>query len=749
MTTEKISTIEWLQSRIESTKLTPELWSTLQKLLKEKYWIEEPSPYDITREELQELQSIIEKSQNVKWDLERFLYDDFVETRLQREWLSSVNLDLITTWIENPRIVDMRTEYEKVVNPLLAEYSDIFDSNTQNIIKIWIANRLFSDSVWAPFEWIRSDLDQIWMSIKWFDALKTSEQIEELKKKWASMQEIFLVLIWEYKDMFEAVRKKLEWKTKEEKFAIISNNKWFRTFSLIEEWPNSFNIEELDLTKTTLNDSFDLQSFKDYILNSRWKLDKAIQFTSWGDNLAEFIYSTWDTVVWRWIEKLLWFLFKIPFIWKILAIFLGLNPDNPMEELLENKKDFRFLKSLKSLWKTVWENWELKKEWVWVFKDIDLSSLNFNILKGEIRSIKKIVPDLKEENYDDFWQKSFVEWYTLADWYQLKFELSESQKSSSKLETWDVKQIIKDGLNKYELHKQEEARKKQEEEARKRQAELEAESQKTQAEVSTLNETIVSINWVLNRSYENLWDWRYDSLINWNWIENVKIQDILNTTWDDFSSSIIKMIWEWDYNWLSSEEKTLLNTFFSLIKEYIWKNNIQFNWDLEDFLEVNSSWFNSFLSDKKAQVEEQRWEREQRLWEISSETSSIDLWKSIEEKINSINEETLLSNWIEVWDWIIIKFDRENQILSIWENNYKISLLATNFIKTFTIELEDIKITSESIEIVPKSMFSYLIWDEKRKVSKSSIIDWIKTVIMSWKYQYESSSWIKFNIEKI
>lgn len=746
---ETLTSLEQLKSEPELQKVSPQIWWELQKILKIKYWVEEENPFSITKEELSDLKNEISSSKNILKTLEKYLYDDYLETKLEKWWISSVNIDVVTIWIDNPRVADSKREFEEVINPFLSEYDDILDDNSKWVLKLAIANRFLSEKSGSPFESIKKDISDVWILIEWFEVKKASQKIEELKQKWASLKEIFQAILWEYKTVFDTTRNKLEWKTPEEKYAIISNNEWYRNPELIEKWASTFDVSKLYLTKTTLNDkfvwSFDMEKMKKYLLESRNKVNSAADFLSKWDWLAEFIYSNSDWFLWEWINWFVKMLLEIPILWDIFAMFLWLDPKNKLAEFDENISNFKLLKSLKSLWASSWEKWK-KIEWKWVFKNIDLSSLNFNVLKWEIKQIKTNIPELKVEEYPDFWLKSFSDWYKTKEWFLLQFELSSEQKSKTKLETSDIKEAIQKWFKNYEKQKedkkakeQEELRKKQEEELRKKQEEAKKESLKLAWEVTSIELKLESIERIISIDYEKLSDW--DSYLNYWDIINVSLDKIVNYNSWDFWKVISDEIWIMDYNSMKQEDKQFLNLFFSFIKEFIIEKKIEVSWKtLSDFFANNKAWFDEFVNLKKQKLLEEKqskvvekWKQEKLSWDTKKELDVVAFQQLVVDKIKSTTEITFLSSWIDLWWWKEIKFDKEKQQIKIGDNFYKIELINNRT----AYKVYDIKISWENVEFIPELNVIEQLWykSEDWIVSKAKVINWIDDLFKTSKYE--------------
>lgn len=156
------------------------------------------------------------------------------------------------------------------------------------------------------------------------------------------------------------------------------------------------------------------------------------------------------------------------------------------------------------------------------FQNIDLSQIHFNWIKDEIKEVKAIFGDVKDEELSAKWQEAFTKWIE-KDWITIKFELWD--KKDWKLSSSEFKKILKEWLWKFENDKQENKVKEDNEKREKEKAENTRKTQELDSGINTLKSQVENINSIINKDYEKIRHW--DDLLNvWD------INDIKNSRYN-------------------------------------------------------------------------------------------------------------------------------------------------------------------------------------------------------------------------
>ncbi len=725
--------VETAPIKAETKLTTQELQEKTTQEILEKYWVDLKN-YTCDRSKcdwnalLKEVKTT--PSQKAIEETTKKVYEKYLTEKLQTlEWLKEVaSLKNLTDSIESERLQNMKNEFEKVLNPALDKY-DFLDPQTKEFIKIGIANSMMK---WPTWEIMDSLVWSFWsfmadlskMDAKWLNEL-LSNKSNEPKDSWRtlSLEEKFSEDLKKYLNKFGEINKKFDENNiadEKQKENIISNIDWFRNPALIEAGAEWLDVNNIDFKKITKNDKpLDTKAISEYLMNSRENLvdlsRKMTMWDKWADLAYELIWNWWP--IWEWAEKLLEIILKLPIIWKIFAMFLWLDPNNALNELKENSSNFKYLSSLKSLWVSKDKEWKTI-EWKDPFQKIDLSDIRFNIVKNEMKEVKAIFGETKEEDLSAKWEKAFSkDWIDTPDW-TFKVEFKEENlkdKNSKKLTSLELKEILRNGLTNLENERQEEKNIKEAEEKQK-------EIERFKKEEGALN--IFS------------WKWLSDIAQFWDFhdFKNIKLVDIKDQTDEKELWFILKRaIWEWwafvasDYENLDDNTKEALLKVISLIQEFL-KENTDFdikNKDIWDILKDEK--FSKFLQEKQNKQDEFK----KQMW--------------MADKIRSASDISLVKNWLDIWEWKIIKFDTEKQQLSIWEDNYKITL--NSDWKDY--KLQDIKIEESRVEFKPDIPdWKLTAWRLENPnlwyVWKNTVIKWIMELTQKWNYEYNNGTRLTF-----
>lgn len=693
----------------------------------------------------------------------RELYKIYIEKGLDSWNTEVVSLDTLSKSIDSPRLEDMKNEIEKVLEGALKKY-DFLDAQTKNFVKIWIVNSMLKSPVWEIWESL------VWGFANFVERLSTVKQddlswmVKTLnpnpKDSWRtlSLEEKFWEILWNYTKKFDEIKWKLDdannWLNLEQKQNIISHIDWFRNPALIEAWVDWLDINKIDITKTTKNDTpLDTKAISEYMVNSREKvLELSKKLNIWDkawDTIYGLINGWW--MVWEWVQKIVEIILKLPFIWKFFAMFLGLNPDpeKALSELKENSSNFKLVSALKWLWATLDKDWKVIpwKEWKESFKEIDLSWINFNVVKNEMKEVKNITWEQSEEWYQKMWQEAFDKWIN-KDWVTLKFEISDEQKKDNKISNSELKEILKNGLWKFnedkEKNKTETETARRLEETTKNQDKL----NELSLNVKNLNSQIDNITSIINKDYEKVRHW--DDVFNVGDINDIKTQDIINHNGSDFNTLIETSLKTGSLDDLTDSELKLINQLFSFIKDYCNKNSLLNQWEIKDFLKNNETGFHTWLNTKRTEIITQRDWKQNEIATLEWNKEKLDFARTVWDKIKKAPDNTsLLWNWIDLWEDKKLSLNKDSQELNIWDEKFKIELTS----KWEKYNLKDIKITGGKVEFIPDIEDFKLVAARAKDselwfTSKEKIINWITDLVIKWSFTHEKNG-TKLSFSKV
>lgn len=703
------------------------------KLVLEKYWVDLKD----FKKDLNEFNNMFLTYQRTK-PLEAIELDKKAEITYQnylKEQINSwntekiVNIDNLTASINNERLTSLKNELDKPLNEALNKY-DFLNNQSKEFIKLGFLNSL-----------VKSPINKIWESIIWWvwsfiwnlETWKLDNILDSLSSSpvdsWRvlSMKEEFIKHLGTYTSKLDEINQKflkedgLKWLTKDQKQNIISNIDWFRDPWLIENWPQSLDISKIDFTKTTKNEApLDSEKLSKYLVSSREKFVQLWNKLNLWDKASDALYNVlWNSGKLSEVsQKLVDILLKVPILWKFLAMFLWLNWDNPFEELKENTKNFKILKWFKDLWVSKDEKWNIIP-WSDIFKETDLSRLNFNSLKDELKEINWFFNTSNEKDYKSLWISAFSENWIWETEPKLKLKI-DKKIDDKKLTTQDFKEILKTWID--ELKEQKE--KKSQEDTLKK---ANDETQKKQKEIDENNTALSTKQLALNILRQNKGDNGKDIISNiWNlWDYNdfkkITIWEILNN--NDLDNLLKTKIWESDYQKISEEVKNWLKKSIEIVKEYLNGKSVNTNISLKELLE-NSEFLN-FLNEKNKSLKTDLTKLESEKKFFWEKEKKIEFSKKVESILNNLTTKTSLKDWIIIkWDKKI-KFNDDKNELQIWEEKYSLSL------KDKSIKIKDIKIDHENVYLEwQKNIFS---WEEIHK--KDLFIKWIGLLVQNWEYK--------------
>lgn len=591
------STIEQKQPTLPEKELSPEQKQEQEVLsmLESKYWvdlklyIEEQSKVWISILKM----DIQNPNQNQIEKKAKEVYESYLKNDISKpNWVEKVvNIENLVENTWNDKIKKLKEQFDKVLNPILDKY-DFLDNQTKNFVKLWISNSLFkwtiweiSDSlIWSFWNFVDSlsKMDEVWIQKLASWAMNNPNETW----RWAWLENLFKQKIWDLNNKLEQINdilNKVEPKLNNiEKQNIISHSNWFRSPIAIESWVENLKVSEIDTSKTNKNEvPLDNEKLTKYMLESREniiKLSKKLELWTWVWDQLYAISS--NPILWKYSDKIMETILKLPLIWKLIAILLWLDPENAIWEYRENTKNFKLLSSLKSLWKRK-ENWK-EINWKEPFKETDLSLLNFNDNKSTLKLLSSTLWEIKDDKENNFWQKAFSEeWYWEKD---PKFRLNLwDNNSDNKLTSVEFKKIVEEWVKKY---KEDIAKIEQKPVTENWSNEKRPDSPENLAKrfPEKNNGKIENIDNKIKENALNLLKWKNikwltDTLDNWDYsdFKRIKIEDINNST--DIDLLLKEAIWEgsnvnWyevdksDYEELSQEVKDSLKHAIKIVKDY-------------------------------------------------------------------------------------------------------------------------------------------------------------------------------------
>lgn len=628
-------TPEQIEQRVldETLKLS---WLTLDDL--KKFYTDCTScNLDILKEELKttpEEQLIEKKAQE--------LYQEYIN-----KWLDTgniqevVSLDSITKSIDSPRLEEMKNLIETVLDEAFKKY-DFLDIQSKELVKIGLINSMIKSPMAEIWE---SLIGWVWKFIHTLSTLNSNDiegfwkKLNELNPKDSgrvlSLEEEFEKKLGNYTKKFDEIQKKFDEKNisdPTQKQNIISHIDWFRNPALIEAWVDKLDINKIDYSKTSKNENpLDKTSISEYMWKSREKiLDISKKLNLW-DTSADTIYNIIENggTVWKWVEKILGVLLKIPFLWKFLAIFLWLNPapEKALSELKENSSHFKLISALKWLWISKDDTWKAV-EWKGPFKEIDMSGIHFNMVKNEIKEFKNITWEQGVEWYQKTWLDAFDNWIK-KDGVTLKFDLWKAW-NDKKLTGSELKEILKKGLWNFNDIK---------------------EKKETEAEISKKAEELTQTNNSTQESSEQK-DWKAQENPPWQW--NREKVDFAKSIWEkiqNIPNGISLLNWV-DLWW---DKKLSFN-----------KNSQELNiWDEKFTIELHSKWEKYNLKDIKITNGKVEFVPDIEDWKLIAARNSISgdpqLWFISKEKvINGITDLVIIWSFSHEKDDTKLNFSKVN-----------------------------------------------------------------------------------------
>lgn len=594
-------TVEQPQT-IPETQLSPEVkqQQEILSMLESKYKVDLKSYIeDQSRTELATLRQAIQNPNQAKIEQRaKEIYEAYLKSEIEKPgWVEkTVNIENLVENTWNDKIDKLKKEFDKVLNPILDKY-DFLDNQTKNFVKLWISNSLFKWTIWEISDSLigsfSSFVNSLWKMDENGIKNLANFALENPNESWRSLwlENLFKQKMWDLNKKLEQINdilNKVEPKLNQtEKQNIISHNNWFRSPTAIEMWVENLKVSDIDPSKTSKNEiPLDTKKLTEYMLQSRENIISLSKKLDLWVGIWDKLYAiSSNPVLWKFSDKIMETILKLPIVWKLIAILLWLDPENAIWEYKENTKNFKLLSSLKSLWKRK-ENW---KEVIWKapFEQIDLSQLSFDKNKNNLKILSSTLWEIKDDKDNNFWQKAFIEpWYDTWNG-KPKFILKLNNNwSDGKITDDEFKKIIDEWVKKYK-EEVDKSKATQTENAPWTQSTSTEQSQTRPSENPTATQSPESNETVDQNTKDNALrllrgetiEWLSNTLWFWDYYDfkRIKIADIKNN--NDIDLILKKAIWEGsnidgneieksDYEELSKDVKDSLKYAIKIIKEY-------------------------------------------------------------------------------------------------------------------------------------------------------------------------------------
>lgn len=718
-----IKTLDGLQNTHE--KLTPQILEELKELLKQKYGIDvQKDIFHITREELDMLKKELDSNVTPKVALEKFLYDEYIETKLEQDGKKSVSLESAISWIESSRLTEMKTKFEQAIDPILNSY-EFLNEDSKNVIKLALANKFINSAGGNDMMNMISDVKWGFENMNLDSLTNLADNTTKKEKSKDSVESQFQEILKPYIEWFNSITKKLDEATpkltKEQKQNIVNASAYFRNPASIEAGWDEKVLAEIDInnkdTQETPLSNEEQKNMKEYLIQSRTKIEAiATQFEGWEKVLEMWLgMMAKEGFIWDTTKDIISFLLKIPILGQILAMFLWLDRKNPVDDLNEQVGNYKILNSFKKFWIQKDKDGKISEKWTWEFKDIDVSSIEYAKIKPELKEINKIK---WASSGDELWEQAFSQNGFDINGVKLKFELTDDMKKDSKIDSKEFKEMVKSGIEKFHNEKEliESTKEKQE---RKEKSEKEKQKIQTiQTELANYDGKIGNIDDILNQKYEKIVN--FTTLI-WAAISDVEISQIRNNWNDNFEAIIKDTIWDLKYKALLEKDPQTLNNLFAFIKQYATEKNID-SGNVKDFLKNYTNDFQAFLTSKKTVLVAEKEKTTGTLTQAEEKTKQAKTIQEIQEKLQQ-------ANGININDIDGFHFDSKKWEIQIAGNNYKIELPSQ------TKKIEEIIIQEENILFKWSDEFLTQRIKGDNKFPKAKFISWVATLIETGSYK--------------
>ncbi len=749
-TTPPIKTVEDLWNAILND---PDKTESFHKYIEEKYELQSKDEIlNVSHVELSKLKDDIQGNESNFDNLWAFVYEDYMETKLETKGLDWVSLDLVMNWINTPRLNEIKQEFEVYFDNAFKKY-DFISLSQKELFKISIVNKLLDSqlsSVWTDMMWSFSK--KVTWATKHLQEWEYSEAISSVTdtsefSEWSDIMKSSLdACMKTYTDKLDTIKQLIQSTypnlSDTQLQNVFSNISEFKDPSFIENNIENFDITSIDFTKseelnTELNTE-NIENIKKYILNSRENISDVADKLSQWDKMQEVVLDLIsDKNFWGAMKGFLSILMKLSIIGDMIATFLWLDKKDPMGSLEKLSWKYNFFNWLLDQWQSESKNWE--EEGKWVFKNINFWEQGFQENKWIIEKIMNELPQLDEKTLAQFWQDSFSKDWLKIKWVSLKFQgLKNSDNfENGVMKQWVLNDLLQQGFSNYEndlwaLEVAEKQKIQAEKDAVKKSKVTELENKKTESAESILEKT-TSI-------------WRLSTMLDYSEMSNIDDWDDIFNIWDITAISLseiksaknpqdaVKLIEEELWDEISEENKLQIATLCNQIILYLTHKNldkdIETIWDLYDNSSDKSKEFFEYVSWKiTLEKKELEWlqEKDQKLVDQLAK-----LWvKSTQEEMLAKSllfiEEGKLSEWVKFWDNIMI-YNPKNWQLSVGDINYQLYYWDNN-------ENNFSEIT------IDKWLVSFNVWIIKNTANKISVLSFLQSTILSKDTEWVFISW--------
>ena len=717
--TPPIKTVEDLWNAILND---PDKTESFHKFIEEKYELQSKDEIlNVSHDELSKLKDDIQGNESNFDNLWVFVYEDFMETKLEAQGLEWVNLNLVTKGIDTPRLNEIKQNFEAYFDNAFKGY-DFISPSQKELFKISIVNKLLDSqlsSVGTSMIWGLSK--KINWATKYLQEWEYSEAISSVTdtsefSEWSDVMKASLdATMKNYTDKLNSIQKLIQ-----DKYPTLSVSQLQNVFSNINELKDPLfienNIENFDITtidfsqSEEFNKDINTENIKEYILNSRENISDVADKLSQWDKMQEVVLDLIsDKNFWGAMKGFLGILMKLPIIGDMIATFLWLDKTDPMGSLEKLSWKYNFFNWLLDQGLSESKNWE--EEWKWIFKNINFWEQDFQENKWIIEKIMNELPQLDEKALAQFWQDSFSKDWLELKWVHLKFQGLED---SDNFENWVMKQwvlnnLLQQGFSNYEndLWALEVA------EIQQKQDDKDVIKGDKINKISLL--TDISTHSLMNQ----IDDW--DDIFNIGNITDIALSEIKESK---NPKDAVKLIENKLWDEISEANKLQITELCNQIILYLTQNkldkNIKTIWDLYDNNSDKSKGFFDYVNWKikttKTELEKLQWNEkgnDNTLVKLSKELLSI--------------EEGKLSEWVKFWD-NIMKYNSENWELLVWDIKYQLYYW-------------DNKNDNFSEIIIDRGIVIFNAWWIDKSVNKISVLNFLQGSLLSQDTESIFISW--------
>ena len=757
---ESINKVEDIASAILNS---PEQTELFHKFIEQKYGLESTQKiHNVTKNELKDLRSELwEANQQENFAaLWKFVYEEVIEDQINKDIEKATSIENIVDGFDSNRLTDMQKLFESYTDQKFWNY-DFLSWTQLNLLKLSIVDNFASSSFlelamnsWGDFKW--EIQEAFWLLQEWeySDALSQAKNgFSNFKESGDSLKRTLDNFLFPYElklsEIDAYIKEKAPNLSIEEKKNIFSNIELFNNPKMLSEGVTSFDVTSIDFSNIQLNkNGIDTDILKEFMVNSKEKIwNLASKLNEWDAAQNALLGLMDNELTGSVVKELLGFALKLPIVWKMLAVFLWIDPENPSESLDWLTLQYSTHKTLLDLWKTETKSGEAIK-WEWVFENIDLWKQDFQTNKENINKILDLTWLQDKSELKQFWLDSFSKKWVEINGVLLKFEWLHDKDNFENgiLKENYLSKILKQWLNKYEVQKEklliEKERQKIAEEEQKIQLSITQSSTELVnkgQEIVDLSQDIENISFLKNKeNMQKIAEW--DDWFNiWD-VSDIKISEII--TAESIEELLKKSIWE-EVSQIEEYHLLQLSLLQKYLQEYskehsLWNDISTLN-DLYEWRSVESKEFFQYLD-----------------WEIKNKESLIAEIKSdqseIVRKLETLNvwvspdillkQDLLdLASWdLSEWmvynkNWDVVKFDKDLQELQLWNNTFVISNSGWfNFDKINIIEWWiEFTVAGRDILVWKMKVIDFLISAQNSEEQIETLVIWDKSVTLERK----------------